>query len=242
MCVSSEFLVSDERRAELAQNLADVSSEIAAAAVAANRDPADVSLVVVTKHWPAADVAALAALGVSQVGENRVQELTAKRAALPPLALRWHLIGGLQTNKVKPALLGADVIESVDRTKLVKALEKAAAQLGRSVNCLVQVSLDPQPTPGRGGVAPQDAQRLADLIAEGSCLRLCGVMGVAPNGGEALPAFEQLASVSAQIRRLHPQATVISAGMSSDFRAAIAAGATHVRIGTAVLGNRQTLR
>lgn len=237
-----ELIVSDERRNELAHNLDGVHGEIAAAAVAANRDPASVSLVVVTKHWPASDVAALAALGVSDVGENRVQELTAKRAVLPPVGLRWHLIGSLQTNKVRPALLAADVIESVDRVKLVNDLDRTAAQLGLSVDCLVQVSLDPQPMPGRGGVAPEDAQRLADLVATGNRLRLRGVMGVAPNGGEAGPAFEQLRSVSAQIRCSHPQATIISAGMSSDFAAAIAAGATHVRIGTAVLGNRRTLR
>lgn len=237
-----ELPVSDERRNELADNLAGVHRDIAAAAVAANRDPASVSLVVVTKHWPASDVAALAALGVSDVGENRVQELTAKRAVLPSVALRWHLIGSLQTNKVRPAMLAADVIESVDRVKLVTVLERAAAQLDRSVDCLIQVSLDPEPMPGRGGVAPEDAPRLADLIATGNRLRLRGVMGVAPNGGEAGPAFERLRSVSARIRCGHPKATIISAGMSSDFAEAIAAGATHVRIGTAVLGNRRTLR
>lgn len=247
---SDQSPFSDERRAErsdeLARNLADVRSEIAAAAIAANRDPASVSLVVVTKHWPAADVAALAALGVSQVGENRVQELTAKRTALAPLtscqSLSWHLIGALQTNKAKAALLAADVIESVDRVKLVTALEQAAAQQDCSVDCLVQVSLDPEPTAGRAGVAPRDAGQLTDLIASGDRLRLRGVMGVAPNGGDARAAFEKLASISAEVQRNHPAATDISAGMSSDFREAIAAGATHVRIGTAVLGNRQTLR
>lgn len=235
-----------ERRDELAGNLAAVHADIDAAAAAAGRDPADVTLIVVTKLWPASDVAALAELGVSEVGENRVQELTTKRALLPAspatARLRWHLIGALQTNKAKAAVLAADVIESVDRPKLVQALRAAADKTGRSVDCLIQVSLDPEPTPGRAGVAPDRVAALAQLVAASPQLRLGGVMGVAPNGGDAVAAFGLLARVAAELRSDYPQARVMSAGMSSDFPAAIAAGATHVRIGTAVLGRRRTLR
>lgn len=235
---------SPERMAELDANLAAVRREVADAASAVGRDPGDVDLLVVTKTWPTADVIALSRLGVACVGENRVQELAAKRLAAGGEArgVRWHLIGALQTNKAAAAARCADVIESVDRERLVVALERAARRLGRTVACMVQVSLDAAGTVGRSGVRPESAAALANRIASSRDLQLVGVMGIAPQDGDARAAFERLAEVAAVTRRDHPGARTISAGMSSDFRDAIGAGATQVRIGTAVLGHREYLR
>lgn len=231
-----------QRLAELSANLAEVRVRIGEAATRSGRAPDDVALVVVTKAWPASDVRALATLGVIDVAENRVQELADKRPAVPAVGLRWHLVGGLQTNKAYKAAMLADVVESIDRDKLVLALNEGGARAERGIECLVQINLDPVARPGRSGVAPGDASRLADMVAGQEWLRLRGVMGVAPLRADPAPAFATLAEVAEGIVSAHPAADVISAGMSLDFSAAIEAGATQVRIGTAVLGNRPGLR
>ena len=228
-----------ERRAELAANLAEVRGRIDAAGRAAGRDPAEVTLIVVTKTWPADDVRLLADLGVRDVGENRDQEAAPKAAACPGLGLRWHFVGQLQTNKAKSVVRYADVVHSVDRPHLVRALAAAADGAGRRVGCLVQVRLEP--VEGRGGAAPDEVLAVADLIDGAAALDLLGVMAVAPLGEPPEPAFARLAEVAAAVRREHPDATWVSAGMSGDLEAAVAAGATHVRVGTAVLGRRPPL-
>lgn len=228
-----------ERRAELAANLAEVRGRIDAACRAAGRDPAEVTLIVVTKTWPADDVRLLADLGVRDVGENRDQEAAPKAAACAGLGLRWHFVGQLQTNKAKSVVHYADVVHSVDRPHLVQALAAAADRAGRRVGCLVQVRLEP--VEGRGGAAPADVLAVADRIAGAKALELLGVMAVAPLGEPPEPAFARLAEVAAAVRREHPDATWVSAGMSGDLEAAVAAGATHVRVGTAVLGRRPPL-
>jgi pyridoxal phosphate enzyme (YggS family) len=225
-----------DRREQLAGNLRAVHARIDAAATAASRDPAEVTLVVVTKTWPASDVRLLAELGVSHVGENRDQEGAPKAAALADLTLRWHFIGQLQTNKVKSVARYADVVESVDRGRLVTALDRAATDAQRTISCLIQVGLDA--VPGRGGVPADRVDELAEAIAGSPALTLAGVMAVAPLGEDPLPAFERLAAVAAELRRSHPEARAISAGMSGDLEAAVACGATHVRVGSAVLGQR----
>ncbi|MFF0524754.1 YggS family pyridoxal phosphate-dependent enzyme [Actinomadura nitritigenes] len=229
----------DERRAELAESLAEVRGRIAAACAAAGRDPAELTLIAVTKTFPASDVRLLAGLGLTEVGENRDQEARPKAAECADLPLTWHFVGRLQTNKARAVASYADVVHSVDRSRLVTALSDAAVRSGRTLRCLVQVSLDE--AEHRGGAAPADVPALADAIAEAGGLELGGLMAVAPLGADPLPAFERLAAVAARLRRNHPDARIVSAGMSGDLEQAIACGATHLRIGTALLGGRRAI-
>jgi pyridoxal phosphate enzyme (YggS family) len=231
-----------DRRAELAANLATVHERIRAACADAGRDPAEVTLVVVTKFFPESDVRLLADLGVRAVGENRHQEAAAKAAACADLGLSWHFIGSIQSNKAAAIAAYADVVESVDRVKLVAALDRGAREHGRVVDCLVQVSLDPPGSTARGGAAPADVASVAAAIEAAEALRLRGVMAVAPLGQPALPAFERLADVAAAVRAEHPDATAISAGMSGDLEEAVRCGATHVRVGSAILGPRPPIK
>jgi pyridoxal phosphate enzyme (YggS family) len=229
------------RRDELAANIADVQRRVAAAAVAVGRDAAEITVVAVTKTWPAADVRLLCGLGITDVGENRDQEAAPKHAACRDLPIRWHFVGQVQRNKTRSITSYADVVHSVDRVELVHALDRHAAEHGRRIVALVQVALD-EPAGvdahGRGGVPPDDVLRMADAVAEGSALDLGGVMAVAPLGADPDAAFARLASVAAAVRAAHPGATIVSAGMSGDLEAAVRHGATHVRVGTALLGPR----
>jgi pyridoxal phosphate enzyme (YggS family) len=226
------------REDELAANLAGVRARIAAACRAAGRDPAEITLVAITKTWPADDVRRLAALGVADVGENRDQEARPKRAACRDLPLRWHFVGQLQRNKARSVATYADVVHAVDRIELVDALDAAAARAGRRVVALVQVALDDPPAAGRAGAVPAAVPALAEAIAGSDSLELGGVMAVAPLGADPEVAFSRLAAVAAGLRERHPGATTVSAGMSGDLEAAIRHGATHVRVGTALLGHR----
>jgi pyridoxal phosphate enzyme (YggS family) len=228
------------RRDELAANLAAVRARLDAAAASAGRDPAEITLIAVTKTRPASDIHLLAELGVRDIGENRDQEAAPKAAECADLGLTWHFVGQLQTNKCRSVASYAHVVHSVDRPRLVSALSSGATRAGREVGALVQVSLDG--APGRGGASPADVPALAAAVAAGEGLRLLGVMAVAPLGAPPRPAFEQLAEVSARIRQDHPDATWISAGMTADLEDAIACGATHVRVGSALLGERPPLR
>ena len=202
----------------------------------------------VTKTYPADDVILLAELGVRQVAENRDQEAAPKAAACAELDLQWHFVGQLQTNKVRSVVRYADFVHSVDRLRLVTALSDAAVRAGREIGCLVQVALDaPSGAVGsRGGAAPEDVAALADAVAAAPGLRINGLMTVAPLEGEFAgrprEAFNRLMDIASALRTAHPAATMVSAGMSSDLEDAIAAGATHVRVGTAVLGVRPGLR
>jgi pyridoxal phosphate enzyme (YggS family) len=230
------------RRDELAAGLDDVRRRIGAAATAAGRDPDEVTLVVVTKFFPASDVRLLAELGVRDVGENRHPEAGDKAAACADLGLRWHYIGGLQSNKAAAVGSYADVVESVDRLKLVAALARGAQETSSEVDVLLQVSLDPPGRESRAGAEPGDLDALADAVWSTSMLRLRGLMAVAPLGEDPATAFGRLAEVHAGFVASRPEATWLSAGMSSDFEAAIAAGATHVRVGSAILGARPTFK
>lgn len=235
----------EERSEHVRRGLADVRERIRQAERAAGRTD-NVRLVVVTKTFPAFDVDLLAELGVTDVGENRDQEASRKRADVGPAAegLRWHMIGQLQRNKARSVASWADVVESVDRSALVTALGGAARAAGREIDVLIQVNLDPEPTPGRGGALPSEVPVLAETVAREDGLRLSGLMGVAPHpgtlapGDSALAAFHRLAVLSEGLRRDHPGAVEISAGMSGDLEEAVAAGATQVRIGGAILGPR----
>jgi hypothetical protein len=238
-----EGVADDVRRAELAGRLDEVRGRIARACAAADRATDEVTLVVVTKFFPSSDVRLLAALGVRDVGENRHQEAVAKREECADLDLRWHFIGGLQSNKAAAVGGWADAVHSVDRARLLPGLSRAAEERARTLEVLVQVDLDDgHQAAGRSGVPPEDVRALANEVAATEHLCARGVMGVAPLGGDAAAAFARLAEVGAQLRDVLPSATWVSAGMSGDLEQAIAAGATHVRIGSAVLGNRPVRR
>jgi pyridoxal phosphate enzyme (YggS family) len=232
-----------DRSADIAGGIAAVRARIEQAATAAGRDPALVTVVVVTKTFPVSDVRALHALGVRDVGENRDQEAAPKAQQCADLDLRWHFVGQLQTNKAASVATYASVVHSVDRPRLVAAMDAAAHRAGRELDVLVQVDLDERaPAVGRGGAAPGDLPALADAVATTEALRLRGLMAVAPLGQDPEPAFARLAALAAELRAAHPAATWVSAGMSDDLEAAVAAGATHVRVGSAILGHRPPLR
>jgi uncharacterized pyridoxal phosphate-containing UPF0001 family protein len=241
------------RRDELAENLAEVRARIAAACSAAGRAADEVSLVAITKTFPATDVALLAGLGVTDFGENRDQEAAPKvaQAAALGVTARWHFVGQLQANKAASVVRYADVIHSVDRLRLVRALDSQAVAAGRVITCLIQVNLDdvagdpaagpvdPAGRPGgRGGALLAEVPAIADAIAGSDGLIIGGIMAVAPPGQPARPAFARLRQAAGLLVAAYPAATMISAGMSGDLDDAIAEGATHVRVGTALLGGR----
>jgi uncharacterized pyridoxal phosphate-containing UPF0001 family protein len=245
------------RLGELAGRLAQVRARIAAACQVVGRPPDDVTLIAITKTFPASDVALLASLGVTDFGENRDQEAAPKAAAAAALGAWpcWHFVGQLQVNKVASVVRYADVVHSVDRLRLVSALGSRAASAGRQISCLIQVNLDPDGAgdaqgdgldrgdpghdyQGRGGALPADVPGLAAAITAQDGLVLGGVMAVAPLGQPPGPAFRTLRQVADKLRAVYPGATTISAGMSGDLDEAIAEGATHVRVGTALLGGR----
>lgn len=237
-----------DRKAELAANLARVEERITRACVAAGRAREDVTLVVVTKTHPADDVRLLAELGVRHVAENRDQEAAPKAAACADLPLTWHFVGQLQTNKARSVARYADFVHSVDRPRLVAALSSAAEREGRRIGCLLQVALDRESGAAgqRGGVAPDGVGELAAEVDAAAGLWAAGVMTVAPlsgpYAGRPRAAFDRLREISTRLRADHPAANMMSAGMSADLEEAVAAGATHVRIGSAVLGERPGLR
>ncbi len=219
----------------LADRLADVDARIQDAARAAHRDPADITRIVVTKFHPATLVAELHALGVRDVGENRQQELTAKRADLAGIPdLTWHFIGQAQTNKARAVRAAADAVHSVDRARIADALDAVGGT--ERLDVLLQVNLTDDP--GRGGVAPAGVEELAAHVAGLSTLDLCGVMAVAPLDEHPARAFERLRRCADVVRAVVPEARWISAGMTGDFPEAIAMGATHLRIGSAITGPR----
>jgi PLP dependent protein len=228
--------VTSDRQAQLAASLTEVRERIDRACRAADREPGSVTLVAITKTYPASDVEVLAALGVTDVGENKDQEARAKAAAVRA-AVRWHFVGRLQRNKAKSVVTYADVVESVDSVRLVQALAGAVERhRDRPLDVLVQVSIDGDPA--RGGAVADDVPALAEALAAEEGLILGGVMAVAPLSMAPADAFTRLLASAAVVRAIRPGATVISAGMSGDLEAAVGAGATHLRIGTALLGDR----
>ncbi|MFJ9056120.1 YggS family pyridoxal phosphate-dependent enzyme [Streptomyces sp. NBC_00111] len=236
-----------DRKAQLAANLAQVEERIASACLSAGRKREEVTLIVVTKTYPASDVRILHGLGVRHVAENRDQDAAPKATACADLSLTWHFVGQLQTNKVRSVTGYADVVQSVDRVKLVTALSAAAVRDGRELGCLIQVALDAESGErgDRGGVAPDAIEELAAAVESAEGLTLQGLMTVAPlagpYAGRQRAAFDRLMEISSRLRGNHPAANMVSAGMSADLEDAVAAGATHVRVGTAVLGVRPRL-
>ena len=234
----------DQRAEELATGLAAVRERIDRACMSAGRDRDELTLIVVTKFFPVDDVSRLHDLGVRDIGESRDQEAAAKVSDLDPTVradLRVHFIGQLQSNKAPHVSAYADVVHSVDRAKIVAALDRGAVTHERAPQVLVQVDLSGDDA-GRGGATPAQVGELTDLIAASQALQLRGVMAVAPLDGDAGEAFARLREIAADVRSKHPDADWISAGMSGDLESAVAAGATHLRVGSAILGSRPPRR
>jgi pyridoxal phosphate enzyme (YggS family) len=223
--------------------LGAVRARIADACAAVGRDPHAITLVAVTKTFPASDVAILAQLGVSDIGENRDQEAAAKVRETAGLlgdapAPRWHFIGRLQSRKCRSVASYASAVHSVDRLELVDKLAAGATAAARTgLEIFVQVSLDADPA--RGGVVAERVPELAAAVAARPELRLRGVMAMPPLDRDPEHEFARLAQVSRTLREQHPEADAISAGMSHDLEAAVKHGSTHVRVGTALLGRRE---
>jgi pyridoxal phosphate enzyme (YggS family) len=215
----------------LGERLELVQAGIEDAAAAASRDPAGITTVVVTKFHPVELVRELYALGVRDVGENRHQEAQAKSRELADLDLRWHFIGQLQSNKARQVREYASAVHSVDRASVSDALAGEG-----SLDAFVQLNLTDDS--GRGGVRPDDLEPLVERVLATSGLRLLGVMAVAPVGEDPRAAFARVRAASDLVRTLSPESTMISAGMSGDYREAILEGATHLRIGSAITGLR----
>ena len=237
------------RRAEIAQNLAEVRARVDAACRRAGRDPDELTLVAVSKTFPASDVLHLVALGVGDVGENRDQEAAPKAAQVAAAGARprWHFIGRLQRNKCRSVVGYADLVHSVDSVRLARTLGQLAGEhRDQPLSVLVQCSLDGETDRGGAAVDAADPERelfeVATAVAGQPALRLAGLMAVAPLGWPAGAAFARLAGVAERLRAEHPTAVILSAGMSGDLEEAVEHGATHLRIGAALLGSRPPLR
>lgn len=219
-------------RTGLPERLASVRAGIAEAARLAGRNVDEITTVVVTKFHPVSLIEELAALGVRDVGESRHQEAQAKAAELAALDLTWHFVGQVQGKKARQVRAYADVIHSVDRASLAAALASDQS----TVDCFIQVNLTDDPA--RGGVDPAGLEPLVEAVLHTPGLRLLGLMAVAPLGAEPRRSFARVRELADHARLLAPEATFLSMGMSQDYADAIAEGATHLRIGTAITGNR----
>ncbi len=238
----------EPRRQEIAASLERVRERIAAACEDAGRSPDELTLVAVTKTFPVEDVVRLADLGLRDVGENRDADAAGKAAAAREAGLSdlvWHFVGQVQRNKAASVATYADVVHSIDRVRLVSALDRGAASAGREVTALVQVDLrDPPVDDGRGGAAAAEVDEIAAALDASEHLVLGGVMAVAPLGLDRAGtdrAFARLLDVAGRLRGTYPGAVIVSAGMSADLESAVAHGATHLRVGTALLGSRPPL-
>ena len=216
----------------LAERVAATEAAIADAARANGRLAEEITLIAVTKFHPASLVRELAEAGIRHVGENRHPEARDKKAEVNDPRLTWHYIGQLQSKKARQVRAYADVIHSVDRPELAQLLSSEES----SVDCFVQLNLTDDP--GRGGVAPAELESLVELTLALPGLNLLGLMAVAPLDEAPRAAFARVRELGERVQRIAPQASALSMGMSHDFVEAIAEGATHLRIGTAITGNR----
>ncbi|WP_369826690.1 YggS family pyridoxal phosphate-dependent enzyme [Cryobacterium sp. Y11] len=226
---------SDKAPADLATRLDTVRAGVTDAAREAGRDVAGITTIVVTKFHPLSLIEALYTLGVRNVGENRHQEAQSKAAQLAGLDLTWHFVGQVQGKKARQVRAYATVIHSVDRPSLASAL----ASDDSSIDCFIQINLTDDAA--RGGVDPVNLPALVDTVLATPGLRLLGLMAVAPLATEPRRAFAHVRELGEQIRTQAPSATALSMGMSQDYAAAVLEGATHLRIGTAITGNRPVL-
>jgi len=230
------------RLADIQSNLEKINIRIAEACSSSKRNISEITLIAVTKTYPASDVDLLKQLGIENVGENKDQEAAGKISQVKE-KFSWHFIGQLQSNKAKSVVTYAELIHSVDRLSLAKELQKSASAIAKKQKVLIQVDLDQSgPDPSRGGVWPADLAALAQFISQSENLELAGLMSVAPLGENPSEAFQRLAQIRSDFLKNYPKAVILSAGMSDDLEAAIEHGATHLRIGSALLGERPKIR
>ena len=222
------------RTDEISKNLAQVKQRIADAAKKSHRSIDEITLIVVTKTFPLSDLEILYSLGVREFGENRDQEAAVKVGQLPA-DINWHFQGGIQSNKLKSITSWASCIHSVDQLKYAKIISENSA--GESKSIFIQVSLD-QPPESRGGVDPQKLINLAKEIEQLPNISIIGLMAVAPVDGDQRGAFVRLQGISNDFKASFETAKSLSAGMSGDYEMALEYGATHLRIGSSILGNR----
>ncbi|MGO2062397.1 YggS family pyridoxal phosphate-dependent enzyme [Leucobacter sp. UCMA 4100] len=215
-----------------AERIAEIEQRIERACRESDRSRDEVTLIVVSKFHPQETVRALASIGVKDFGENRHQEARAKARETEDLDIRWHFVGQLQSNKARQAAQYASSIHSLDREAVIDAL----ATIEQPIDGFLQVNMTADE--GRGGIEPADLERMTEHVLGVEAITLRGVMAVAPLGEEAGRAFERLRGYSERVQALAPEATSISAGMTHDFEEALRWGATHLRIGSAITGNR----
>ena len=231
-----------DRSSEIAANLEKVERDIATALAAVGRARSEITLIAVTKNFPVSDIEILYQLGVRDFGENRDQEARAKVADFKRAGIRWHFQGQLQRNKLPSIGSWADLVHSVDDVKYLKGLSDAAGKADRHLHCLIQISLDDETSTGRAGTDLAGAREIISTFESDreslSGITLAGVMGVAPLGSPAKPAFARLYEVYATLQAEYRPLHILSAGMSGDFVEALQAGATHLRIGSSILGSR----
>lgn len=226
------------RKDELASNLHVVQSEILRACEHINRDPKEITLIAVTKNFPASDIRLLNELGINDFGESRVQEFSKKYEEVSDLISTWHFIGQVQSNKIREITRLSDVVHSLDSAEHIEKFNSQAQTIGKMMDLLIQINLDPDYPNSRAGVSAEEAENLATFIHRLGNVNLGGLMFIASPQVEARDAFHGFAEVVAEFRKRHPSAKVVSAGMSSDIQEAVKIGATHLRIGSKLLGNR----
>ena len=217
---------------EIASNLTGVLDRVKGATQSCGRKYEEITLIAVTKTFPISDVHILASLDVHHYGENRDSDAAPKAAAVPGT---WHFQGQIQSNKLKSIASWANVIHSLDEIRHIQALDKVAIH---RIGVFLQVSLDG--AQGRGGAATADLSALADSVLNSTHLDLMGLMAVAPLEESSDQAFEKLATIHDGFKAAYPMASSLSAGMSNDFESAITHGATHIRVGSSILGSRPT--
>jgi pyridoxal phosphate enzyme (YggS family) len=226
------------RKDQILSNLESVKEKISAAAQAAGRSASEITLIAVTKTFPVSDLEILYELGVRNFGENRDQEAAPKVSALPA-DITWHFQGGIQSNKLKSISNWASVIHSVDKFKYAQMISQFS--VGKTKEIFIQVSLDTLPQ-SREGVDPADLMQLAEQIMSLPNLEVKGLMAVAPLDQPTEQAFVRLQQIQQKFIQLYPAASSLSSGMSGDYELAISLGATHVRIGSSILGNRSPIK
>jgi len=226
------------RKDQIHLNLELVKEKISAAAQAAGRSPSEITLIAVTKTFPVSDLEILYELGVRNFGENRDQEAAPKVGVLPA-DITWHFQGGIQSNKLKSISNWASVIHSVDKFKYAQMISQFS--VGKTKEIFIQVSLDTLPQ-SREGVDPADLMQLAEQIMSLPNLEVKGLMAVAPLDQPTEQAFVRLQQIQQKFIQLYPAASSLSSGMSGDYELAISLGATHVRIGSSILGNRSPIK
>ena len=219
-----------DRRSEITSNLQAVRDEISKAVASAGRSLDEITLIAVTKTFPASDVEILRDLGITHFGENRDSDAAPKASTV---AGTWHFQGQIQSNKLKSITTWANVIHSLDEIRHFEVIEKSAPH---PLDIFCQVSLDG--SEGRGGVSEQKLYELAQAIEKSATHRLLGLMAVAPLGVDPPAAFSKLSAIHKAFMADFPKANKLSAGMSGDYKEAIAHGATHIRIGSSILGSR----